>query len=40
MQVNLTLRSGVRGQNEGKIGVFECDMDLDLAVYYPQLHQK
>ena len=36
MQVNLTLRSGVGGQNEGKIGEFWCDMDLDLPVYYPQ----
>ena len=27
-QVNRTLRSGVRGQNEGKIGTFGCDTFL------------
>ena len=27
-QANRTLRSGVRGQNEGKIGTFGCDTFL------------
>ena len=34
-QANQTLHSGVRAQNEGKIGIFDCDI-FDYGLYYPQ----